>query len=318
MRIFTSYLLAGISAFCLVGCASVDNDVKVPQGSYLSHVLFMDIKNRPPSTAATEIKLEWLMPMVEIDTEGFIHPHGIRVKDADAQDKSPVYVAYDISRLEMGQFELLFPGTNSAASITDKTAAAEARNTAVQRILHLSDYNFDSYTLRGQTYNDGEKLASDSLNTVGTATIGGTALIAPPAAAGIALAKLLVDSSYTNVQNSFLGGQTVDALFKAMAANRAKFKTQILNNLFATHEPSDYADYPMTKALGDIRELNRISTLHGALEDLSQESSTEVQAADVTANQIVTQRSKLSPDELTRKLNSTTTDAVNAVTPAKQ
>ncbi len=103
------------------------------------------------------------MPLVEMDTQGFIHPHGLRVKDPDSEDKPPVYIAYDISRLELGQFNELFPGTNPDATAPERLEAARARNTLVFRILHVSDYNFDAYTLRGESYQDGEKLASDSL-----------------------------------------------------------------------------------------------------------------------------------------------------------
>jgi hypothetical protein len=315
MRITTPIWLAALPTFCLVGCASVDNDVKVPPGSYTSHVLFMplDIKNKPTTGNSTDDKLKWLMPLVEIDTEGFIFPAGRGVKDPGEKDKSPVYVAYDISKLEMGQFDTLYPGTADATATPAEIDAANARNLLVKRVLYLSDKNFDSYTLRGQTYNDGEQLASDSLNTVGTATIGGTALIAPPAAAGIALAKLLTDSTYNNVQNTFLGGQTVDALFKAMAANRAKFKTQMINKLFGTNGPSLYGSYPMIDVLGDFRELNRISTLHGALEDLSQQASTQVQAANTAASQISTSQTTLAAPVLAQKLNATAADGVNAV-----
>ncbi len=300
----------------LAGCASVDNDVKVPQGSYLSHVLFMNVANdphRPKVTDSTETKLEWLMPLVEIDTEGFIHPQGLRVKDASSQDKSPTYIAYDISRLELGQFDELFPGTDPSASDADQATAAQARNTAILRIIHLSDYNFDAYTLRGQCYEDSEKLASDTLNTVGTATIGGTALTAPPAAAGLALTKLLIDSSNTNVQNSFLGGQTTDVLFKAMAANRATFKTQIINKLFATKKPSTYQSYRMLWALDDIRQLNRISTLHGALEAIAQQATTQTQAATTTSNEITSTQTHDTPAALSDKLSATTPQAVTAV-----
>lgn len=290
MQISIIYRLIFLSTIlCLVGCASVDNVSRVPQGSYISHVVFTDVgadPHRPCPKAPRETKLAWLMPLVEMDTQGFIHPHGLRVKDRDSEDKPPVYIAYDISRLELGQFNELFPGANPDASATDKAEAAYARNIMVFRILHVSDYNFDAYTLRGQSYQDDEKLASDSLNTVGTATIGGTALIAPPAAAGLALTKLLVDSTNTNIQNSYLGGQAIDALFKSMAANRATFKAKIFAKLFKDHNPSEYKTYPMLRALGDIRELNRISTLHGALEDLTQQSADQVDAATKQVDQI--------------------------------
>jgi len=226
------------------------------------------------------------MPVVEVDTQGFIHPQGLRVKDRESEDKPPVYIAYDISRLELGQFNDLFPGTNPDASAAERLEAARARNTVVFRILHVSDYNFDAYTLRGESYQDDEKLTSDSLNTVGTATIGGTALIVPPAAAGLALTKLLVDSTNTNVQNSFLGGQAIDALFKSMAANRASFKTKIITKLFTKGDASDYKTYTILRALGDIRELNRISTLHGALEDLTQQAAAQVQTSDAATDTI--------------------------------
>jgi hypothetical protein len=287
MKIF---LTLGLLAFILIGlegCASVDNDVKVPQGSYVSHVLFTDVSKdpaRPHPGDDPELILDWLMPLVEIDTQGFIHPHGLRVKDADSEDKPPVYVAYDISRIEMGQFNELFPMTQTDARDDSHQTAARARNAMVFRILHMSDCNFDAYTLRGQSYQDGEKLASDTLNTVGTATIGGTALLAPPAAAGLALTKLLVDSTNSNVQNSYLGGQAIDALFKAMAANRAKFKAQIISNLYQSGKPSPYQKYPVLRALGDIRELNRVSTLHGALEDLTQQAATQTQTANAQAD----------------------------------
>ncbi len=111
-------------------------------------------------------------------------------------------------------------------------------------------------------------------------------MIAPPAAAGLALTKLLVDSTNTNIQNSYLGGQAIDALFKTMAANRAKFKKTMIANLFKDGSPSTYKSYTVLQALGDIRELNRISTLHGALEDLTQQAATDVKTATTQTDKI--------------------------------
>ena len=314
MRIYTSSWVIGLSSFCLIGCASVDNDVKVPPGSYTSHLMFSaPSKDDPEPLPADdpEKKLAWLMPLVEVDPEGFIHPQGIERKDRNEKDKSPIYLAYDISRLETGHFETLFPGALNGVA-ADESKAALARNILVKRVLYLSDKNFDTFALRKQTYEDGEKMFSSSLNTVGTATIGGTALIAPPAAAGIALAKLITDSSYTNLQNSYLGGQTVDALFKAMAANRAKYETVITNKLYAQGGKgiSDYDSYPLIDALGDFRQLNSISTLPGALEDIAQTATTEAQAAQTTTALINTTLTGETNTQLHENLTSTT-QAVN-------
>jgi hypothetical protein len=316
MRTFTFTWLAGLPCLCLLGCASVDNDVIVPPGSYTSHLIFSQSTQNSPKPSASDDpakKLSWLMPLVEVDPEGFIHPAGIEIKGRADIDKSPIYTAYDISRLENGEFETLFPGAVNQVD-ADQKKAAYARNVLVKKVLYLSDKNFDTYALRKQTYNDDAKLFTSTLNTVGTATIGGTAIIAPPAAAGLALTKLITDSTVTNLQNSYLGGQTVDALFKAMAANRAKYETKITNKLFDTSNqgPSSYDSYPIMDVLGDFRQLNSISTLPGALEDIADTANTQTQAAKATTDSINKSQSALPQSELQKDLSSTTAQAVDS------
>ena len=85
-----------LAAFLIGGCASVDSDVKVPSGAYSTHDLFSDpVLNAPnpappPANMPYGVALNWVMPLIEVDTSRFIYPKGISQPDAEEKDKTPI------------------------------------------------------------------------------------------------------------------------------------------------------------------------------------------------------------------------------------
>ena len=307
-------LIAAGSAF-LFGCAAIDSDVKVPSGAYDSHLLFRPWDNIPSTnftaTAQTNStpqtyadKLNWVMPLMEVDDSRFLHPKGISVKDSAAKDKPPLFLAYDTSKIEAGLFEVIFAYDGPLNSPTGGEEA-RARNDLVKRILYRSDCNFDAYASRLRTFEKSDALASDTLDEISTATIGTTALVAPPVAAGLAAGKLLAQGTTKNIEKDFFSGQTADVLLKAMAANRELMKTKIEGKLYvsATNAPpggaiAPYRTYSMFDVLGDVRSLNEASSVYGTLETISQTADNQTQAAQNLAAKMNTTQTGASPKQV--------------------
>jgi hypothetical protein len=304
-------LIVGVSS-AVVGCAAVDSGVKVPPGNYDTHRLFDPAYITPTnsvwitnSSYATNAeygeKLNWVMPLVEVDDSRFIHPIS-EGADKHGKDKPPLFLAYDTSRIEQGQFDVLFPNddtTNAGA------ATARARNELVGRIIYRSNCNFDTYASRLRTFDRGNSLAQDTLDLISTATIGGTALLSPPVAAGLAAGKTVAIGTTQNIQKDLFSGQTVDVMLKAMAANRDEIITTIDGKLYTTNAPaaSPYGSYTMYDVLEDVRTLNEASSVYGTLEAIAGSSSAKSQTAKALAAQIKTSRTGMAPDDVHKKVN---------------
>jgi hypothetical protein len=311
--------LISLGSICIYGCAAVDSDVKVPSGAYDSHLLFdtnyctpdtnLVVTSDPTSAAAVLYarRLNWILPLVEIDDSRFIHPQGSQVKDRDSKDKSPLYLAYDTSRIERGQFEVIFPTDGPSTNIVGGDQA-RARNDLAARIIYRSDCNFDTFTSRMRTFQRSDALASDTLGLISTATIGSTALVVPPLAAGLAAGKLLAEGTATNIQKDLLNGDTVDVMLKAMAANRDIIKANITAKLYVTQESkktglSRYSSYTIFDLLADIRQLNTASSIFGTLETITQTADAQSQAAQTVTATIKTTQQGEKPADVSQNIS---------------
>ena len=323
-----SLLLLFPATLLLAGCAAVDSYVKVPSGAYNTHEVFVkdsltgastsgnasSASATPPTvlvatptnnvSAAINYaqRLNWVMPLVEIDASRFIYHGGKNDGDRNGKDKTPIYLAYDISRLENGWFEVEFP--------TD-TEKSKARNDLVRRILYRSNANFDTYASRARTYDRSDALLGDTLSMISTATISGVALVAPPVAAGFAGAHVLASGINSNVQKDFLNGGTIDSILAAMNANRQAFQVTMTNKLFASSDikngdkttgPSSYDSYPILDVLDDVRQLNQLSSIYGATAAINDTAAQQVQNALTLTNQIKKDQTSKTDQEIANGL----------------
>jgi hypothetical protein len=181
--------------------------------------------------------------------------------------------------------------------------------------LYRADFNFDTYASRLRTFDRCDASASDTLGMISSATIGSTALVAPPVAAGLAAAKLLAQGKTTDIQKDFLNGDTVDVMQKAMQANRATMEGSINAKLFvndgktsATNAPSAtspgtsgpalYKSYTMFDVLDDIRKLNEASSIYGTLQNIPHTADSQTQAAETVSARVKTSQKGTSPTEV--------------------
>jgi hypothetical protein len=145
-------LLFIVSTLFFASCAAIDNAMKSPVGAVSTYV------------AVTDDTSQDVMPLRSIDDKGHIVPKGQM-----GAFKQPLFYAYDISNLETGDF----------AALTKKAtydSQEHFRDDLIEKIIYQSDKNFEQYSRRVLALDRGTSFTQKMIDSLSTATIGGTAL----------------------------------------------------------------------------------------------------------------------------------------------
>jgi len=250
----------------LVGCASVDNALRVPPSSCVRTDHFDGLTNGSSGVTADMTNVNGpsaglVLYAVQEDGRPILDSHGkATILDAGSLSDQ-LYVTADVSYV-----------LKNALTSVDGTATEARKERTIRFLIYLSDHNSEVWMNRTFALNKFRKGTVGGIRDLATAGAGASALISPPAAVVLSALNLYGGTVSDQIDTVLYSGDSIETLFKGINASRSQEKAYILSRVTDTN-------YDMFSALSDVRFYDSLVSFRKGLAYLSLLADKNNQAA---------------------------------------
>lgn len=238
----------------LSGCANVDRYLR-PEGAFYF----------PQPSNVDDLKVE------------LVAGNTIRLNCLDKDGEAVTKSKLNQSELQCLYFSADVTDVISGFKISPSPALdlAQSRNYMVSFLMNLAGQNCETFLNRAFANKSSLDTTKNAFQDILTGASAASATAAPPAAAGLSLANLVLGKSVDNINSTFFFEKAFQAIGSAIYLERTDIRDQMLRKF--SHS---YMQYTIFDALGDVRRYESacsirvgVSKLQSLTEDRSREKA---------------------------------------------